>query len=358
MELVATLMTPTAESRGPLWAATDALVDAAPTLAELRWHRLHLLAAERWREQGKEIPRELEQDERLAGVRLTAAAMLLERIRDAYDGRWALIKGYEVAARFPNPLTRPFADVDLLAEDALGAHRALRAAGFVEIGDPERYVKIHHLRPLSLPGLMVPVEIHHAPKWPRGLAPPPTEALLAAAVPSATGIPGVTTLDAADHALVLAAHSWAHLPLRRLLELIDTATLAREADPNDIEARAEACGFQRVWSTTKASVDSLFYGAPRSSAQRLWARHLADVRERTVFESHVERWLSPFWSLPLARATSALGSTARAEIGPAEGETWQGKLARMRRALRNASASRSEHERQLGFDAHRRRKGR
>src|SRR5262245_61548946 len=190
MELVATLMPSTPESRDPLWTATDALVDAAPSLAELRWHRLHLLAAERWRGQGREIPGELAQDARLAGVRRTAAAVLLEPPRDAYDGRWALIKGYEVAVRFPNPLTRPFADVDLLAEDAMGAHRALRDAGFVEIGDPERYLDIHHLRPLSLPGLMVPVEVHHTPKWPRGLEPPSTETLLGADVPSATGIRG------------------------------------------------------------------------------------------------------------------------------------------------------------------------
>lgn len=357
MELVATLMPPI-QAEDPLWAATDALVDAAPSLAELRWHRLHLLAAERWREQGGEIPAELEQDERLAGLRLTAAAMLLERIRDAYDGRWALIKGYEVAARFPNPLTRPFADVDLLAEDAVQAHQALRAAGFVEIGDPERYLEIHHLRPLTLPGLMVPIEIHHAPKWPHGLKPPSTQALLAEAVPSATGIPGVKALAPADHALVLAAHSWAHLPLRRLLELVDTAVVARDADPRDIDARARACGFERVWRTTRGSVDSLFYGGSRTAAQRLWARHLAEARERTVFESHVERWLSPFWSLPLSKATSAMGATARAEIGPAEGETWRGKLTRMWAALRHASAPRTEHDRRLGADAHRHRRSR
>jgi hypothetical protein len=342
----------------PVWDAVDGLVAAAPSYEELLWHRLHLLAGERWRAERREIQPELVQAERLTRLRTTAAPMLLERIRAAYDGRFALIKGYEVALRFPNPLTRPFVDIDLLVDDAPKAHAALRESGFVEIGDPDRYLEIHHLRPLSLPGLLLPVEIHHQPKWPAGLQAPPTEALLDAAVPSAGDIDGLMTLAPADHALVLAAHSWAHLPLRRLLELVDTAVMAREADEEEIAAKARAWGFQRVWRTTSGSIDSLFYGASPSTAQRVWARHLAQARERTVFESHVERWLSPFWSLPLGKATAAMGSTALSEVGPAEGETWRGKAMRMWAAVRHASAPRTEHDRRLGPEAHRRRRSR
>ena len=341
----------------PIWSAVGGLIDAAPGLAELRWHRLHLLAAERWREQGLEVPEELLREERHAALRTTGALMILERIRAAYDGRMALIKGYEVAVRFPNPLARAFADIDLLVEDAAGAHRALREAGFIEVGDPERYVDIHHLQPLALPNLMVPVEIHRQAKWPAGMNAPSTAELLDAAVPSATGV-GIPALAPADHALVLAAHSWAHLPLRRLIELVDTALIAREADPAEIEARARAYGFERVWRTTRTTVDSLFYGGSPTLAQRTWARHLAAARERTVFESHVERWLSPFWALPLGPATSRMGSTARTELGPAEGETWRGKLTRVLAAIRHASAPRTEHDRQLGSEAHRHRKKR
>jgi hypothetical protein len=358
MEPVAMLPATAARRDDALWPAVDRLIDAAPTLTELLWHRLHLLAAERWRAEGRPVPAEIEHAERLAGLRLTAAPMMLERIREAYDGRFALIKGYEVAVRYPDPLTRPFVDIDLLVEDAAEAHASLRAAGFVEIGDADRYVDIHHLRPLSLPGLTVPVEVHHRPKWPKNLQPPATADLLDRAVPSATGIDGIEALEPADHALVLAAHSWAHLPLRRLLELVDIALISGEADPGELESRARACGFERVWHTTRGSVDSLFYGGRRTSAERLWARHLAGARERTVFESHMERWLSAFWSLPARSATAAMGATIRAEIGPAEGETWRGKFARVRRAFRNASARRSEHERQLGLEAHRRRRSR
>lgn len=353
---VSTTLASVAPRHDALWAATDRLIDAAPTLSELSWHRLHLLAAERWRSDGRRVPAEIEHAERLAGLRLTAAPLVLERIRDAYQGRFALIKGYEVAVRYPEPLTRPFVDIDLLAEDAAEAHDALRAAGFVEIGDPERYVEIHHLRPLAMPGLTVPVEIHHKPKWPHGMQPPPTPDLLDRGVQSATGIDGIAALAPADHALVLAAHSWAHLPLRRLLELVDIALIVREADPKDVEARARACGLERVWRTTSRSIDSLFYCARHTSAERLWARHLAGARERTVFESHVERWLSPFWAFPVRAALPVAARSVGTDLSPAEGESWFAKLARMRKALRNASSAKTAHERELGHDAHRRRR--
>src|SRR4051794_34967237 len=98
MELL-TALSPAVFQDDLLWRSTHALVDAAPTVRELQWHRLHLLAAERWRAANRDIPDEVAQAERLAGIRLTAAPMLLERIRAVYDGRYALIKGYEVAVR-------------------------------------------------------------------------------------------------------------------------------------------------------------------------------------------------------------------------------------------------------------------
>jgi hypothetical protein len=173
---------------------------------------------------------------------------------------------------------------------------------------------------------------------------------------SATGIDGVEALAPADHALVLAAHSWAHLPLRRLLELVDIALVSREAQAEEIEARARSYGFDRVWRTTKGSVDSLFYGAPRLAAQKLWARHLAGARERTVFESHVERWLSPFWAFPARAALPVAARAVGTDLSPAAGEDWSDKLARMRKALWNASSAKTVHEQELGHEAHRRRR--
>jgi hypothetical protein len=334
------------------------LIDGATSLEQLRWHRLHLLAAARWRAQGQPIEPTLAEIERLAALRVIGAPLVLEQIRSACEGRIALMKGYEIALRYDDPITRPFVDIDLLVEDAPAVHRALMAAGFVEIGDPDRYLEIHHLRPLTRPDLLLPVEVHREPKWPEHLKPPSTQLLLDAAVPSATGVKGIDTLAPADHALVLAAHSWAHLPLRRIQELVDIALIAEETDPEEIEARARAYGFERVWHTTRRSIESLFQGAPRTSAERIWARHLASARERTVFESHVERWLSPYWALPTRRAASAMTATVRGELVPAEGEDWKAKLSRAGKALRHASSAKTAHERELGEEAHRRRRPR
>ena len=53
--------------------------------------------------------------------------------------------------------------------------------------------------------------------------------LLELTQPSATGVPGLLAPVPAAHAVLLAAHSWAHAPLRRLLDLIDV-TVAVEHD--------------------------------------------------------------------------------------------------------------------------------
>ena len=71
-------------------------------------------------------------------------------------------------------------------------------------------------------------------------------------------------------------------------------------------------------------------------------------RERTVLESHLERWLSNFAVLPPGRAALELVSVLGQEVKPEAGETWGRKLARTRTALRNASVRRSEHDEELG----------
>ena len=82
-----------------------------------------------------------------------------------------LFKGMEVAARYPDPALRVFHDLDILVPDSAAAQARLIAAGFEEVGEPEIYEDIHHLRPLRSPGLPIVVEVHHAPKWPDHAAP-------------------------------------------------------------------------------------------------------------------------------------------------------------------------------------------
>ena len=172
------------------------------------------------------------------------------------NGRVVLMKGPEVAEYYEDSLTRPYRDIDLLVEDAEAAWNAMVEAGFEPTGDPELYIGIHHLRPLVLPGLPLVVEVHSEPKWLDGISPPTAE-LLRTAVASATGIPGLLTVEPARHAVALAVHAWAHAPLSRLGRLIDVAAVSQGVDRSETAAIARAWDVERLWRVTQASIDSL-----------------------------------------------------------------------------------------------------
>ena len=76
---------------------------------------------------------------------------LLARIGAVWTGPMIILKGPELASRYPEGFRRTAGDIDLLVDDADAAHAALRAAGFVPTGDPRLSVDIHHLQPLVWP---------------------------------------------------------------------------------------------------------------------------------------------------------------------------------------------------------------
>jgi hypothetical protein len=335
-----------------LWRAVDEVVERSPSWVDLRAHRLHLLAARRLRVLGRPIPEEFVADERLAAAVTLAAEITLERARDAYDGTLVLMKGLEVACRYPSPTLRPFRDVDLIVDRPAEAQRALIAAGFAPVGlDDRAYDDEHHLRPLALPGFPVLLELHRRPVWISWAPPPSTAELLSDAVDSATGITGVLALSPAHHALVLAAHSWEGTPLRRILDLVDVTLVAQEADPLELWDAARRWRMDGVWRATSAAADAVLFGAPELPWHvRLWAGRAEGARDRSMVRDHVARLLSPFSVLPLKEA---LGVAARAlgrEVGPARGETWSVKAARTRRALRHAFDRVSVHNETLRRD--------
>jgi hypothetical protein len=330
-----------------MWETVDRLVDRAAGLDDLRRHRIHLLAARRWRALGRAIPDDLGRDQRRAAVAGLTAPVLLERVRAACEGPLIVLKGPEVAAHYPDAALRSYNDLDLLVPDPAEAQRALVAAGFVPIGNPRLYVDIHHERPLGARGLPLHVELHGAPKWPDGLTPPHSGELLEAAVPSALGVKGASTLARPHHAVVLAAHSWAHDPLRRLGDLVDIAAISEGLDPVELDSIAARWGLGRMWRTTAAAADALLRGGQATWPLQVWARHLRGVRDRTVLESHLDRWLSGFWALPPRNALGACGSAIARELLPAPGESAATKLARTRLAIRNALVGRSDHAKEL-----------
>jgi Uncharacterised nucleotidyltransferase len=345
-----------ARASASVWRRVDELIDAAPGLPALRAHRLQLLAARRWRATGREVPDDLRAEERLAAIRDAIVPELLGRVRAATEQPVVLLKGPEIARRYPGQALRHFIDLDLLAPDADRLQVELLAAGFEKAeaprwafrldGDADLFVDKHHCHPLRWSGWPLRLEIHRRPSWPAWLPGPPVDLLLGAAAP--TDPDGTLTLPPGPHALVLAGHLWVSNPFARLRDVLDIALLLQEADRSEVQELADAWGIGRLWATTRAVVEAVLLGGKKSSAQRLWARHLAHAREQTVFEMHVARWASPFWALPPRRALAVAIASVRSDLRPAANEPWRAKLRRSARALAHAGTASSEHRRELG----------
>jgi len=348
-----------------IWDAADELIDRAESIERLRAHKIHLLAARRWRSLGRTVPPPLVQDERLATMIELTVPPLLTRIRAACDGPVVLIKGPEIASRYPEPNLRSFVDLDLLVPEVDAVQAQLIAAGFEETDDPpwtspktnlraDPFAHMHHARPLRWPGLPLRLELHRWPSWPRWLEPPLLEDLFSARMPSSLGVDGIDTLRREEHTLVVAAHGWVHEPLGRIRDLLDVAAMAEGLDRAELDALADHWGIRRLWRSTISVADALFASQGRSTtAQRVWARNLASVRERTVLESHLETWISCLWSAPPRSALPLVVSNVVWDLRPAAGETWRDKLARSRRAVLAALSPKSAHDRRLGRGARR-----
>jgi hypothetical protein len=130
--------------------------------------------------------------------------------------------------------------------------------------------------------------------------------------------------------------------------VLDVAALIDGHDRVELESLARAWGLGRLWKTTIAVADALLLGDdPYPWALRLWAGHLCDAGEQTVFESHLRRSFAPFWALPLPAAAGALGASLAKTFQPEAGESWGQKLRRTWGAVGHAFGARSEHERTL-----------
>jgi Uncharacterised nucleotidyltransferase len=324
-----------------LWRSVDGLLRGAE-IEGVRAHKLGALAARLLRRRGEPVPRPLAEDERGAAVAVVMARPLLEQIRSVCDGPLVLFKGPEVARLYPGS-ARTFGDVDLFAPDAHAAQRALVAAGFLEVDDPEVFRDHHHLRPLKAPTVGLKVEIHTAPLWPEGTKPPPMEEIVERSVPSGVGVEGISAPDPVHHALILAAHAWNHDPLWTLRDLVDVAAVSAGCPEEELARAAEAWRVPRIWRTTRAAIRALLEGGPKTLPLRIWARHLGSVRERTVLDNHLMRWLHPFWELPPHAAVADLRTAFRLTVLPDAGESWREKLTRTRRGLLHPGEGMSSH---------------
>jgi hypothetical protein len=334
--------------RHDLWRCVADLLDGARDVGAIRAHRLGPLAARHFRETGREVPKVLMAEERLTALAHATTPTLLNHVRESCGGPLIVFKGPEVAACYPGG-ARLFGDVDLLTPDAVETQRALLAGGFVELPHEEGvYVDLHHLTPLVWPGLPMAVEIHSRPKWPYDLPTPPLEEILEAAGPSELGVEGFQAPLPAHHAVIIAAHGWAHGPLRELRDLVDVAAVACGTDNTELARIASRWGLQHAWESTRRAADALFVDGRKPLSLRVWARHLEYVREATVLENHLERWLSALWGLPLREGLGTAGKRLSRDIQPAFDESWREKVTRSSKAVRHAFVARSHHDAELG----------
>ena len=316
-------------SESPVWRGVDRLL-ARAEIDGIVAHRLGPLAAYRLEQLGEPIPRELQAQRQLAQLATLTAIPLLRRIRDLVEGPLLLAKGAEVASLYPGR-ARSFGDLDLLAVEGEALHRALKADGFTEVDYPQYdFTDYRHLHPLQTPRVWLHVDVHIRPIVPDGYRPPPLAEVVEASVPSALGVEGISAPNPVHHALMVAAHGWNdHTPFRDLRDIVDVAAVAQQASEREIDQTARRWGVQGLWRTQWRAADALLAGGRPSAAVRLFGRHLADMRERTVFEEHVQRWLSLFWEYPFREAISHVPALLRKELLPDPGESWSDKLRRL-----------------------------
>ena len=240
-------------------------------------HRVDALAAEIAHRRGQPVPNPLRRAALNTALLEMSATAVLERVRATVDGPVVLLKGLEVAAHYPDGLPRALTDVDLLVTDARRQHRRLLTLEEFRTGeDHPRYEDHHHLAPLWLGGLSVPLELHHALGGEAWMRLPTTAELVERVAPSATGIPGVTTLDPVDHAVFVAVHAWRSAPLGRLGHLLDVEVLRRAAHAvhDDADRRLDDTAADwrvaRLWRWTVAAIDDRLLGRRRCGPVPRW----------------------------------------------------------------------------------------
>ena len=272
------------------------------------YHRLAGIAACKWRVQGRRLPPPILAEEHFASVAALAARVAMSRIVDTVDDPMMVLKGPEVASRYPDPAMRPYHDLDLLVEDSDAAHRALVGAGCTVISERP---SPHHELPLAFGDLPVMIELHRAPKWPWWLTAPSTEELFASAIPSTWAGAGALAPSAEHHAVLLAAHSWAHGPLSRLRDLVDVEVMLAGADESTTRDVTERWGLEHIWAATRAAALTVLHGAPAPTTLRTWARNLPRVRRRSRTEDLIASWIAPFSALPPRRAARVSARATR-----------------------------------------------
>jgi Uncharacterised nucleotidyltransferase len=262
-----------------VWVMIDRLIDEGRTDTWLGDQRLLPLAAERRYHRDMAVSPAQRRAARGVAADQAVAEHLLSEVRAAVRGAVLVLKGPELAACYPRPGLRPFADVDVLVPDVDAAAVELQHAGFdwrTELGSHAGH---HHLAPFRWGPLPMPLEVHLRPAWVPWCPSPPWSELAASSEESRTGVGGLQRPDDAHHAVLVAVHAWRSRPYGRLLDLADVWLLAHQAGPERAADVAQRWGVARLWGATWAAAEALVAGTRRrSKAVRVLGRHLSGRR--------------------------------------------------------------------------------
>jgi hypothetical protein len=296
------------------WPELFAMIDRHPAERGLRFHGLAPLAVAHWRDVGRPIPSTVASAQAEQAALALEAERLVRHSRGVIDGPLMLIKGLEVAARYPDPTLRALRDVDLLVPDALSAQDALLAAGYLKQKGagialhPRSYDDLHQLCPLEYPGMSLPIEMHRHPHWPTWARPPTFDELYECAVPSRLCIDDLVVPGVEHHALLVLAHSWARQPFEQLSQLVDFALLVEECDRSELRRIATRWRLDRLLGVADRAVESLLLSRGQDPLVMRWfAPHLRSLSVASHARRQVNRYLGSVAVIPFGSAVRAAG---------------------------------------------------
>ena len=172
---------------------------------------------------------------------------LLNELGSLGIGPVILMKGLEVAQLYPDPVDRPFRDVDLLVRNAQMVWQHYLDLGYRQDLSHGIDIDHHHLPALADPTGVLGIEFHHRPNLPAWVR-LDNHLVFDTAGPSRTGIVGIQRPRDDLHALLMAMHCWKG-GFARLRDLLDALLLA-SVSALPVEETADELGLGRFWRWT------------------------------------------------------------------------------------------------------------
>lgn len=296
------------DSAGPFPELARWLTRPGITSTNVEHHVVHLLAQDLWVRCGGPASDRLNALAHQQPLALAFHHRALARVIATVSQPLVLLKGVEVAARYPLPILRGIGDIDVLAVDAEAAFEELVAAGWRPTRRDVPYGGHHHLNPLIEPESGVILEVHRRPTWPEELPPQPNQMLIGQPVEPASGVGGITAPDAAHLVLLMAAHSWKHRPFAILRDLVDVAVLLPEAEEAGVEEVARVLGVRRFWWMWRRAAEALLLGGRPAPALEPFVHHLRRLRTRDGASRYTQRGAGALAVGSPVRSVRLLGS--------------------------------------------------